>query len=116
MSIRTILLIVCFSIPSPRPSNVWFVVNTMSTPRQYHTSTYISQDNSVLIAGGLSGTVLITTEKYLPSTGCFQSGLTMPRARRSHTADILSAFPDYVLFLVDMEPLQYGMYLIYLIQ
>lgn len=89
---------VCLTIPSPHPTNVWYVVDTLSTPRILHTSTYISQDNSVLIAGGLTAAPLISTEKYLPSTGCFQAGLNMPRARRSHTADILPAFPDYILF------------------
>ncbi len=87
------------TIPSPRPSNIWFDVNTLSVPRILHTSTYISQDNSVLIAGGLNGaTVLISTDKYISSTGCFQTGITMPRERRSHTADILPAFPNYILF------------------
>jgi len=93
------LFVVCLTIPSARPSNVWYVVDTLSTPRILHTSTYISQDNSVLISGGLYGaTVLISTDKYIPSTGCFQTGITMPRARRSHTADILPAFPNYILF------------------
>ncbi|UJR34904.1 hypothetical protein I4U23_027682 [Adineta vaga] len=89
---------VCFTIPSPRPSNQWFIVGNMSIPRQYHTSTYLSQDNSVLIASGYYGIELKTTEKYNQSTGCFQNGLDMPRTRRSHTADILPAFPDYIFF------------------
>jgi hypothetical protein len=73
-------------------------VGNLSTPRIYHTSTFLSQDNFVLIAGGQYGVSLITTETYIPSTGCFQTGLSMPRARYSHTADILPAFSDYILF------------------
>ncbi len=74
-------------------------MGTLSTARIAHTSTYISQNNSVLIAGGdLSATALISTEQYIVATGCFQTGLNMPRARYSHTADILPAFSDYILF------------------
>lgn len=74
------------------------MVDRLNNSRLYHTSTYYPNDHSVFIAGGLLGSPLITMEKYLPSTGCFQAGLNMPRARRSHTADILPAFPDYILF------------------
>jgi hypothetical protein len=74
----------------------------MTSSRILHTSTYLSADNSVVIAGGnnvVSYTnPLISTEMYNPSTGCFQLGLNMPRARCSHTADILPAFSDYILF------------------
>lgn len=90
--------VVCLTIASPRPSNVWYVVDRLTSARIQHTSTYYPNDHSVLIAGGFLGSPLITIEKYLPSTGCFQAGLSMPRARRSHTSDILPAFPDHILF------------------
>jgi hypothetical protein len=74
----------------------------MSTARVLHTSTYISEYNSVFVAGGSStyptATTLISIDEYLPSTGCFQTGINMPRARQYHTANILPAFPDYILF------------------
>jgi hypothetical protein len=88
---------VCFTTPSPRPSNIWFLVDTMMSARAYHTSTLISQDNSVFIAGGYNGGVLVFTEKYIPSTGCFQAMGNMPRVRYLHTADQLPSLSGYVL-------------------
>lgn len=85
-------------MPSSRPSNVWFTVDTMSSARIYHTSTLISQDNSVFIAGGSNGpTAVMSTDKYIPSTGCFQRMGNMPRARELHTADQLPSLSGYVL-------------------
>ncbi|CAF1550793.1 unnamed protein product [Adineta ricciae] len=93
----TIAPLICFTIPTSRPSNAWYSVGNMSITRQYYTSTYLAQDNSVLIAGGLNGISLKSTEIYNQSTGCFINGTDMPRARYYHTADILPAFPNYIL-------------------
>jgi hypothetical protein len=99
--------------PSPRPSNAWYVVDTMSTPWYLHTSTLMFQDNSILLTGGLYSSALVSTEKYVPSTGCFQTTKDTPRARRSHTADVLSAFSDYIFLRVALEPVEYGILLIF---
>jgi hypothetical protein len=72
----------------------------MSTTRYLHTSTLISQDNSVLITGGLSTTVgpgLASTERYVPSTGCFQSSGSMSSPRSYHTADSMSALSSFIV-------------------
>ena len=72
----------------------------MSTTRYLHTSTLISQDNSVLITGGYaigSGSVLASIERYIPSTGCFQSSGSMSSARAYHTADSMSALSSFIV-------------------
>lgn len=85
-------------MPTPRPSDVWLSVNSMSTSRVYHTSTLISQDNSVLIAGGSDGTAAVSSvQKYIPSTGCFQTMRDMSTTRCLHTADQLSSLSGFVL-------------------
>jgi hypothetical protein len=74
----------------------------MTSPRILHTSTYFSPSGTVLLAGGSNVlpfvNPLISMEIYNPSTGCFQVGLNMPRARCSHTTDILPGFANYILF------------------
>jgi len=92
------VFLACFTIPSPRPSNVWLKVANMSVGRLYHTSTFISQDNSVLIAGGSDGVAIgSSVDKYISSTGCFQSMRNMPRTRYMHTADQLPSLSSYVV-------------------
>ena len=89
----------CYVPFSPRRSNVWVTVSPMSVARTYHSSTLISQDNSVLIAGGIVGsTVHMSTEKFIPSTGCFQPMGNMPRTRYLHAADQLTSLSGYVIF------------------
>ncbi|CAF2172856.1 unnamed protein product [Rotaria magnacalcarata] len=70
----------------------------MFTQRRDHRATLISQDNSVLITGGIgsSGTHA-STEKYLPSTGCFKMVGIMSTSRAFHTADQLSSLSGLVL-------------------
>ena len=73
-------------------------VDTMSVSRGYHTSTFIPEDNSVLIMGGIYGAVYHSSvQKYIPSTGCFQAMRDMPRARYMHSADQLSSLSGYVV-------------------
>jgi hypothetical protein len=70
----------------------------MTSVRAYHKGTLISQDSSVLITGGVNGpSALSSVEKYIPSTGCFQSMRSMLRARYLHTADQLPSLSGYVL-------------------
>jgi hypothetical protein len=69
----------------------------MTVTRAYHSSTLISQDNSVIIAGGYNGGMHMSVEKYIPSTGCFQTMRDMPRARYVHTADQLPSLFGYVI-------------------
>jgi hypothetical protein len=71
----------------------------MAVARAYCTATYILQDNSVLIAGGYNGVagMVSSVEKYISSTGCFQSMRNMPRTRYMHTADQLPSLAGYVL-------------------
>jgi hypothetical protein len=100
MNLKTLILVflACFTIPSVRPSNVWLSVGSMTVTRAYHTGTYIIQDNSVLIAGGNNGgTIVSSVDKYISSTGCFQSMRNMPTTRFMHTADQLSSLAGYVL-------------------
>jgi len=88
----------CFIEPISRPSNNWYFVGNMSSARYSHTATLLSQDNSVFIAGGAdNSTILISTERYLPTTGCFQSTGNMFNSRMFHTADQLSALSECVL-------------------
>lgn len=88
----------CYIPYSPRRSNVWMTVSPMSVGRAYHTSTLVSQDNSVLIAGGYNGGAQMSTEKFIPSTGCFRSMGNMPRTRYFHSADQLTALSGYIIF------------------
>ncbi|CAF4098133.1 unnamed protein product, partial [Rotaria magnacalcarata] len=89
---------ICFTVPTPPPSNAWFFVGNMSSIRYLHTSTLISQDDSVLITGGYNAVVgLASTENYIPSTGCFQTMSSMSVARYLHTADQLSSLSSFVI-------------------
>jgi len=100
MNLKTLTLVflACFTIPTVRPSNVWLPVGSMTVARVYHAATYIIQDNSVLIAGGYNGgTTVSSVDKYISSTGCFQSMRNMPRTRYMHTADQLPSLAGYVL-------------------
>ena len=77
----------------------------MAVPRSYHTATLISQDNTVLITGGVyAATISASVEKYVPSTGCFQSMRNMPRARYMHSANQLPSFSNYVLIAGGIVP------------
>ena len=69
----------------------------MTVTRAYHSSTLISQDNSVLITGGYNGGILMSVERYISSTGCFQSMRDMSSARYVHTADQLPSLFGYVI-------------------
>ncbi|CAF3264075.1 unnamed protein product [Rotaria socialis] len=94
----TVIFIICFTVPTPQPSNAWFFVGNMSSIRYLHTSTLISQDGSVLITGGYNAVVgLASTEKYIPSTGCFQTMSCMSVARYLHTADQLPSLSSFVI-------------------
>ena len=92
------VILVCYIPPSPRHSNVWLSVDNMTIQRSYHTATFISEDNSVLITGGHYGSIYHSSvEKYIPSTGCFQSMRDMPRSRYMHSADQLPSLSGYVV-------------------
>jgi len=48
--------------------------------------------------GGIGSVgILSSVEKYIPSTGCFQSMRSMPRVRYEHTADQLPSFSNYII-------------------
>lgn len=97
-NIKTYFVLGCFTIPSPRPSNAWLFVDSMAVTRVFHASTFIVQDNSVLITGGSDGySIFSSVQKYIPSTGCFQTMRNMPRTRYMHTADQLTALSGYVV-------------------
>jgi len=49
------------------------------------------------MGGTGSAGILSSVEKYIPSTGCFQSMRSMPRTRYQHTVDQLPSFSDYVI-------------------
>ncbi|CAF4341716.1 unnamed protein product [Rotaria socialis] len=88
----------CFTSTASQPSNTWYLVGNMSTPRYYHTSTFISQDGSVLITGGINaGFGLASIERYIPSTGCFQSSGSMSSVRYYHTADSMSSLSSWII-------------------
>ena len=88
----------CYSPPSPRQSDIWVSVDTMSFARVYHGATYISQDGSVLITGGAyASTIIASVDKYIPSTGCIQPMRDMPRTRYMHSADQLPSLSGYVV-------------------
>ena len=66
----------------------------MTSPRIYHTSTFIPQDNSVLIAGGFNPSTispLITTDRFLVTNDSLPMAASknMSVARYDHTADII---------------------------
>ena len=66
----------------------------MTSPRIYHTSTFIPQDASVLITGGLDPLAiapLITTDRFfvLRSSLPMATGRNMSVARFQHTADLI---------------------------
>jgi hypothetical protein len=65
----------------------------MSTARMFHTSTYIPEKNSVLIAGGYNGgsSDLSSTETFFLSNYSFIQQTNMTQVRASSTADRLSA-------------------------
>lgn len=88
----------CYTPPSPRQSNIWVSVDTMTVPRVYHAATFIPQDNSVLITGGTYASIVTASvDKYIPSTGCFQPMRDMPRTRYFHSADQLLSLSGYVV-------------------
>ncbi|CAM4807881.1 unnamed protein product, partial [Rotaria magnacalcarata] len=88
----------CFTSTSSQPSNTWYLVGNMSTPRYYHTSTLISQDGSVLITGGITASVgLASIERYIPLTGCFQSSGSMSSVRYYHTANSMSSLSSWII-------------------
>lgn len=87
----------CYSPPSPRQSNIWVSVANMTITRSHHTSTLVSQDNSVLITGGYNGGPQFSVDRYIPSTGCFQSMRNMRQARYYHSADQLASLFGYVV-------------------
>lgn len=77
----------------------------MSFSRERHTATYISQDNSIFIAGGIRGTIpLNSTEKYMITTGCFNRTRDMLRARYWHTANQLPISSGLVVLAGGLSP------------
>jgi hypothetical protein len=68
----------------------------MSSGRMYHTSTFLSYENSVLITGGFNPstiTALVTTNKFIVinDTLPMASSKNMSAARYYHTADVVSS-------------------------
>ena len=64
-------------------------INSMSTPRNFHTATLLP-NGKVLVAGGLNGaTFLASAELYDPATGTWTSAGTMNRPHAHHTATFL---------------------------
>jgi len=64
----------------------WSSTSTMSTPRQGHTATLMS-NNKVLVAGGANGsTPTATAEVFDPATGTFGGTQSMSSPRQLHTA------------------------------
>ena len=73
---------------TPPSLNTWNLLGNMSSSRRGHTSTYIPETNTVLIAGGIS---LATTESVDPATISFTRRGNLTRVRAYHTADRLSS-------------------------
>lgn len=72
------------------------LATNMTSPRMYHTSTFIPQDTTVLIAGGFnpsSISALITADRFLVTNDSLPivSTKNMSIARFDHTADLVPA-------------------------
>jgi N-acetylneuraminic acid mutarotase len=65
-----------------------WTTTTLSTARWDHTATLLSSGR-VLVAGGISGTSLSSTDLYDPSTGTWSPGASLTIPRGSHTATLL---------------------------
>lgn len=67
---------------------------SMATPRAFHTASFLSSGQVVIIGGkDNDGNALDTAETYEPPTGTFTPALTnLIHARFSHTATVLDAF------------------------
>jgi len=74
----------------PAHADGFTATGSMTTARQFHTATLLS-NGLVLIAGGAgsSGIILGTAELYNPATGTFTATGSMTTARQYHTAELL---------------------------
>jgi sugar lactone lactonase YvrE len=76
--------------PAP-PGAAWTVTGAMSTSREYHSATLLS-NGQVLVAGGIDNSLqpLASAELYNPATGQFSLTGPMAAARYGHAAALLA--------------------------
>jgi N-acetylneuraminic acid mutarotase len=75
--------------PTNGPDGAWTINYTMTTPREYHTATLLS-DGKVLIAGGYGYSGYLTNaELYTPTNNTWKSTNSMNLAREYHCATLL---------------------------
>ena len=67
----------------------WVTTIPMTTAREYHTATLLS-NGKVLVAGGFNGGYLSSAELYDPATGTWTATGTLTTERGYHTATLLS--------------------------
>jgi Galactose oxidase, central domain len=78
------------AIKIPAATSRFQNAGSMGTARLYHTATLLP-DGAVLIAGGMNGTVAISsTEVFDPASGSFTRSGDMHTARQWHTATLLN--------------------------
>jgi hypothetical protein len=73
----------------PSGEGVWNYTGSMSTPRQSHTATLLSNGKVLVAGGGFSGAALSSAEVYDPVTGTFSATRSMSTSRVYHTATLL---------------------------
>jgi hypothetical protein len=86
---------------------------SMNAAREYHTAALIESGpnaGKVLLAGGLSGSTLASTELYDPADNTFAVGPKMNAARDHHTTTVISSGPNAgKILLAGGEDRNYGM-------
>ncbi|CAF4413663.1 unnamed protein product [Rotaria socialis] len=91
------ILIITFAI-HPATTTITQTTTLVTKTTTTSTTTTTGTNGSVLITGGYNAVVgLASTEKYIPSTGCFQTMSCMSVARYLHTADQLPSLSSFVI-------------------